>query len=148
MTGLDLVSVQDAILAHVTSSFPAWSVKEDEVLDDEYLLKINGNVKPFIVLRWHGLNRSVTANSFAGVRFDEYNSAVDIVVISPTPKQGRMGLNMVMDTLIGWQVPGGSQLTPSGGASVFPVVDYDGKPHLFLAINTLTFQVNSTDVGA
>lgn len=148
MTGLDLVAVQNVILAHVTSSFPNWTIKEDEVLDDEYLLKIDGNVKPFIVLRWHGLNRSATGASFAGARFDEYNSAVDIVVIAPTPKQGRIGLNMVMDTLIGWPVPGGSQLVPSGGSSVFPVVDYDGKPHIYLAVNTLTFQVNSTDVGA
>lgn len=148
MTGLDLVSVQNTILAHVVSSFPNWTIKEDEVLDDEYLLKIDGNVKPFIVLRWHGLNRSLTGNSFGGVRWDEYNSAVDIVVVAPTPKQGRVGLNMVMDELIGWQVPGGSQLTPSGGAAVFPVVDYNGKPHLYLALNTLTFQVNSDGVGS
>jgi hypothetical protein len=73
---------------------------------------------------------------------------VDIVFVAPNPRIARQGLNMVMENLIGYQVPGGSQLTPSGGQSVFPIVDYDGKPHIYLAINTLVFQVNSTDVGS
>jgi len=147
MTGLDLIAVQDSILAHIETTFPNYEVREDEVLDDEYLLKIDGNVKPFIVLRWHGLNRSSTGASFRGARFDEYNSAVDIVMVCPEPKIGRRALNLVMDGLIGWQVPGGSQLTPTGGAAVFPVVDYDAKPHIYLATNTLSFQVNSDGVG-
>lgn len=148
MTGLDLVSVQDSILAHVESTFPEYEIVEDEVLDDEYLLKIDSNVKPFIVLRWHGLQRSPGNASFAGVRFDEYNSSVDIVVVAPSPKIGRRALGYVMNNLIGWQVPGGSQLTPTGGAAVFPVVDYEAKPHIYLATNTLSFQVNSDGVGA
>ena len=148
MTGLDLVSVQDVIAQHITSLFPNYDVKEDEVLDNEYLLKVSNKVKPFIVLRWHGLSRSPVNTSFAGVRFDEYASAVDVILVAPTPKQARRALNMVLDDLIGWQVPGGSQLTPSGGDSVFPIVDYDGKPHIYLAINTLTFAVNSDGVGS
>ena len=148
MTGLDLVAVHDVIAAHVVSTFSAYDVKQDELLDDEAMLKLSNRTKPFIVLRWHGLERQIDNASFAGVRHDEYKSAVDIVFVAPTPKIARQGLNMVMDSLIGWQVPGGSQLTPNGGQSVFPSVDYEGKPHLYLAVNTLEFQVNSTDVGA
>ena len=148
MTGLDLVAVQDVIAAHVVSTFSAYDVKQDEVLDDESLLKLSNRTKPFIVLRWHGLERSANNGSFAGARFDEYSSAVDIIFVAPTPKIARKGLNMVMGSLIGWQVPGGSQLTPSGGQSVFPSVDYEGKPHLYLAVNTLEFQVNSDGVGS
>ena len=148
MTGLDLIAVQDAILAHIESTFSDYEIKEDEVLDDEYLLKIDNNVKPFIVLRWHGLERSPANASFAGVRFDEYSSAVDVVIVAPEPKIGRRALNYVMDALIGWKVPCGSQLTPTGGSAVFPVVDYDARPHIYLAVNTLSFQVNSTDVGS
>lgn len=146
MTGLDLVAVQEEILAQVETAFPNYEIKEDEVLDDEYLLKIDGNVKPFIVLRWHGLNRSVTGASFGGVRWDEYNSAVDVVLVAPSPKIARRALNAVMDGLIGWNVPGGGQLTPVGGASVFPVVDNDARPHIYLAVNTLSFQVDSNGI--
>lgn len=148
MTGLDLVSVQNAIYAHIETTLSAYEIQEDAVLDDEALLKINNRVKPFIVLRWHGLERSPINTSFAGVRFDEYSSAVDIVLVAPTPKQAREGLNYALDQLIGWPVPGGSQLTPEGGASVFPVVDNNASPHLYLAVNTLSFQVNSVGVGS
>jgi len=148
MTGLDLVSVQDAIYTHIASALPAYEIKEDSVLDDESLLKIDNRVKPFIVLRWHGLQRSTVNTSFAGVRYDEYSSSVDIVLVAPTPNQAREGLNYVLNELIGWSVPGGSQLTPEGANSSFPIVDYDAKPHLYMAISTLSFQVNSTGVGS
>ena len=148
MTGLDLVAVQDLILAHVESSFPAYEVKEDQVLDDEAITKQSNRLKPYIVLRWHGLNRSTTNTSFGGARFDEYSSSVDVILVAPTPRQARLGLNMVMDSLIGWQVPGGSQLTPTGGDALFSIGEYDGKPHIYIAMNNLSFQVNSTDVGA
>jgi hypothetical protein len=148
MTGLDLVSVQDAIYSHITSTLPSYEIKEDDVLDNESLLRIDNRVKPFIVLRWHGLARSTLNTSFAGVRHDEYSSAVDIVLVAPTPKQARQGLNYALGELIGWVIPGGSQLTPEGGSSVFPAVDYDAKPHIYLAVSTLSFQVNSDGVGA
>ncbi len=148
MTGLDLIAVQDVIATHVETSFPTYDVKQDYVLDDEQILKLDNRIKPFIVLRWHGLNRSAQNASFRGARFDEYNSAVDVIVVAPNPRISRQALNYVMDELIGWQVPGGSQLTPSGGQSVASVPDYQGKPHLYLAVNTLTFQVNSDGVGA
>jgi hypothetical protein len=147
MTGLDLISVQDAIATHVSTAMPSYEVKEDYVLDDEQILKLDNRIKPFIVLRWHGLNRSPQNASFAGARFDEYNSAVDVIVVAPNPRISRQALNYVMGELIGWQVPGGSELTPSGGQSVASVPDYQGKPHLYLAVNTLTFQVNSDGVG-
>ena len=146
MTGLNLVAVQDEILSHITTTFPNYDIKEDEVLDDESLLKIDGNVKPFIVLRWHGLNRSVTGASFGGARWDQYNSAVDIVIVAPSPKIARRALNMVMDDLIGWVVPGGGELIPVGGEAVAPVVDYEGRPHIYLAVNTLSFQVDSNGI--
>lgn len=148
MTGLDLISVQDVIAARVETVMPNYEVKQDYVLDDEQILKLSNRIKPFVVLRWYGLNRSAQGASFAGVRFDEYNSAVDVILVAPNPRIARQALNHAMNELIGWQVPGGSQLTPSGGQSVAAVPDYEGKPHLYLAVNTLTFQVNSDGVGA
>lgn len=148
MAGLDLISVQDTIASHVTSTFPNYEIKEDYILDDEQLLKLDNRLKPFIVLRWHGLIRSANNASFAGARYDEYSSAVDIIAVAPNPRIARQVLNHVLDGLIGWQVPGGSQLTPFGGESVAAVADYNGKPHVYLAVNSLTFQVNSDGVGS
>ena len=148
MSGLDLVAIQDLVAAHIVSSFASYEVKEDEVLDDESILKIDNRTKPFIVLRWHGLQRSLINTSFGGARHDEYSSGVDIVFVAPTPRIAKRGINMIMEELIGWRVPNGSQLVPSGGRAIFPVSDYEGKPHLYLGINTLEFQVNTSDVGS
>ena len=148
MTGLDLIAVQDVIAARVEAALPTYEIKQDYVLDDEEILKLSNRIKPFIVLRWHGLFRSPTNASIGGVRFDEYSSAVDVIVVAPNARISRQALNYAMSELIGWQVPGGSQLTPSGGQSVASVPDYQGKPHLYLAVNTLTFQVNSDGVGS
>lgn len=148
MTGLDLVTVQDYIAIHIESTFPAYDIVEDMVLQDESLLSLNKNLKPFIVIRWHGLMRNESEASFGGVRHDGYMSAFDIIFIAPSPRQARQGLNMAMDELIGWQVPGGSPLTPVGGESVFPVVDSGGRPHVYLGVNTLMFNVNSDGIDS
>jgi len=148
VTGLDLIAVQDVIATRVEAALPTYEIKQDYVLDDEEILKLSNRIKPFIVLRWHGLFRSPTNASIGGVRFDEYSSAVDVIVVAPNARISRQALNYAMSELIGWQVPGGSQLTPSGGQSVTSVPDYQGKPHLYLAVNTLTFQVNSDGVGS
>ncbi len=148
MAGLDLLATQDVIASHIETTFSNYEVKQDTILDDESILKLDNKVKPFIDLRWHQLNRLAANASFAGVRHDEYNSAVDIIFVGPTPRIARQGLNMVMQELIGWQIPDGSQLTPEGGQSVLPVFDYNAKPHLYIAISTLSFQVNTSDIGA
>jgi len=148
MAGLDLIAMQDLIQAHIETAFPNYEVVEDEILDDEQMLKEASRVKPFIVLRWHGLFRSPNNASFAGVRHDEYSSAVDVVLVAPNPRIAKVGLNMLMMALIGWQVPDGSQLVPEGGNSVFPVADDDGKPHTYLAVGTLGFQMNTSGIGS
>ena len=148
MSGLNLVALQDIIVAHVRAQFPAYDVIEDEILDDDYLLKVNGKVKPYIVLRWGGLFRNAANGSFAGVRFDEYTSAVDVNIIAPTPSQARRAMNIVMDNLIGWKPTGGGAMIPEGGSGVYVVVNDNNKPHLYIGSSRLSFTVNGEDVGS
>ena len=111
MDGINLISLQDEILAYVELQFPNYEVYEDVLIDDEYLLKINNNVKPFVVIQWGGLARNVNESSFAGVRHDEYMSNFSMVAVGPNSKITRRVLNMFLDKLIGWKIQG-SQLTP------------------------------------
>ena len=143
MTGLDLVAIQDAIATQVASALPTYEIKEDYILDDEQILKLSNRIKPFVVLRWYGLSRSATEASFGGVRKDGYESAVDVILVAPNPRIVRQAINYAMDQLIGWTVPGGGQLIPVGGQGVAAVSDDNGKPHLYLAVNTLSFRVDS-----
>lgn len=148
MSGLNLVLVQDTIAAYIRQEFPNYTVVEDMMLDDETIIKNNNKIKPYIVLRWGGLNRRTAAANFGGVRFDEYFSSVDIVGVAPTGNQARRILNIVNDVLIGWKPTGGGAMTPAGGAGVYVVNDVNGKPAVFMASGRLTFAVNSEDPGA
>ena len=148
MNGIDLISLQDEILAHVESSFPEYDIKDDDVLDDEYLLRVSNKVKPFIVLRWGGLSRDQQNTSFAGVRHDEYFSKVDIIAIAPKGRIARRLLGYFMDGLIGWRISNGAELTPELGESVVPIGEDNAVPHLYLAIGTLSFRFNSTNPSA
>lgn len=148
MSGLNVVAVQDIIAAYIREEFSGYQVYEDDVLDDESLLRVNNKTKPYIVLRWSGLMRSGRGASFGGVRLDEYVSSVDINVVAPTPTQCRKAINVIMDKLIGWKPTGGSALTPEGGAGLFVVNNREDKPHLYIASGRLTFAVNSEDPGA
>jgi hypothetical protein len=147
MDGINLVYLQDEILAHIESEFPAYDIIDDIILDDEYLLKIKNNVKPFVVVQWGGLSRSGTEASFAGVRHDEYRSNFSLAAVAPTPKIARNVSNMFMDKLIGWKIDG-SALTPSSGIRTFAVKDANSKPHLYIASGTLSFRFNSSNPNA
>ena len=148
MSGLNLVAVQDIITAYIRSEFPGYVVYEDDVIDDAMLLKIGNKVKPYIVLRWGGLGRNTAGASFAGVRYDEYTSSVDIGIVAPTGSQARRGLNIVYDKLIGWKPTGGGAMTPSGTAGLYVVDDTNGRPHVYIATSRLEFAMNSENVGA
>jgi hypothetical protein len=145
MSGIDLVSIQDEIALHIETTFPQYEVKEDELLDDEYLQRINRKTKPFVIIRWSGLTREVSNASFGGVRHDEYSSRFDLIAVAPAPRIARKVLNLFMDQLIGWKISNGAALTPTLGQAVFPVTDRTGSPHLYLAVGTLEFRFNSED---
>ena len=143
MTGLNLVAVQESILVHVETSFPNYKIEEDFVLDDESVLKVSNKVKPFIVIKWHGLRVSPLGASFGGPRQDGYVSGMDMVVIAPTPKQCRLVMNMILDELIGWKVADLYPLTLDGAGDLFASSNNESKPHLYLSVNSFTFQVDS-----
>lgn len=148
MSGLNLITVQDIIEAHIKAEFPGYDVYNDDVLDDEAILKISGKAKPYIILSWGGLNRNTAATSFAGVRHDEYTSSVDIIVAAPNSRQSRVALNVILDKLIGWKPTNGGAMTPFGGIDTAVVNNSNGRPHVYLASGRLEFAINSENVGA
>jgi len=143
MAGIDLLAYQDEITAHIESAFPDYEVLEDNVLDDEAILRSQNKTKPFIVLRWSGLSRNSVGASFSGVRHDEYMSNFDLIAVAPAPKIARTVLNYVMDALIGHQLSNGYPLTPMLGQSVFPLTETGASPMLYLGIGSLQFRFNA-----
>jgi len=147
MSGLDLFSVQKTITAYIKQEFAGYNVYDDDILNDEALLRIGNKVKPYIVLRWGNLDRNTAATSFAGVRHDEYISSVDICVVAPTGSQARRSLNVIYDKLIGWNPTGAGRLIPFGGSGLYVVDDRDGVPHVYIATARLEFAMNTQSIG-
>lgn len=143
MAGIDLLSYQDEITAHIETTFPNYEIIEDEVLDDESIARLQNKTKPFIVLRWSGLSRNPSNASFAGVRHDEYISDFDIIAIAPSPRIARQLLNYFMDRLIGHKLSNGYQLTPLLGQAVYPATESGASPKLYMGIGTLEFRFNA-----
>jgi hypothetical protein len=148
MSGLNIIPIQDAITAYVQQEFPNYEIYDDDVLDDEALLKVSNKVKPYIVLRWGGLFRNPRGANIGGVRLDEYLSTVDVAVVAPTPKQCRLAINLINDRLIGWKIDGIAPLVPEGSGGSFVIPDLQGRPHLYIQSNRFNFAVNFTDPGS
>lgn len=147
MSGLNYITTQDSIEAYVKQEFPGYDVYDNDVIDDDFIVKIGNKVKPYIVLNWGGLNGSATGGSFAGARYDEYYSTVDVCVVAPTSKQSRVGLNVIVDKLIGWAPIDSTPLTVSGGMDVIGIPDYDGKPVVYFATQRMRYNINTTSIG-
>lgn len=148
MGGLNVVSIQETISAYVRAQFSAYEVYDDVVLDDDYVYKIGNQVKPYIVIQYGGLYRSPSANSFVGVRHDEYSSFVDVSVVAPTPNQARRASNIIIDKLIGWKPAGSTPLVPMDGMEMWASEDTNGRPFVYITNTRLMFQVNTENIGS
>jgi hypothetical protein len=147
MSGLNFITTQDSIEAYVKQEFSGYEVYDNDVVDDDFIIKLGGKVKPYIVLRWGGLLNSPTGGSFAGVRNDEYYSTVDVSVVAPNSRQARLSLSVIMDKLIGWVPTDSTALTVDSGLDILGIPDYDGKPNVYLASQRLRYNLNTTGIG-
>jgi hypothetical protein len=148
MSGLNPSISQQDILSYIKQQFPNYVVYENSVLDDEYILKIGNKVKPYIVIGFGGLYQNSRGGSFAGVRYDEYSTTIDVTVIAPTSKQSQAGANVIIDRLIGYEPNGGSPLSLQGTTTSFGVPDLDGLPHVYLASQRFIYQLTTQNTGS
>ena len=141
----NLIAFQDLIEQHVQSQFPAYTIYDETVLDDEEIVKFQGKFRPFVVIRHTGMLRSTVQTSFAGVRKDEYIGGFDLTLVAPSPSQAKIAAAMMQDELIGWKLPNGSYLTPEGGASNFVLPDFNGRPHVYLSVVGFSYRLSEND---
>ena len=148
MSGLNVIQTQESISAYIRSQFPGYTVYDDDIIDDQFVLKLGNKVKPYIVLNWGGLRNSATGGSFVGARHDEYYSTVDVGVVAPVAKQSREALNIITDKLIGWKPLDSSPMTLEVGAEIFGIPDNSGKPAVYFSSARFRYNINTTNVGS
>lgn len=147
MSGLNLITTQDSISAYIKQEFLGYEVYDSDIVDDDFIIKIGGKIKPYIVLQYGGLRNSGTNGSFAGARYDEYYSTIDVAVVAQNSRQARISLNIIIDKLVGWKPLDSTPLAIEGGMDVLGIPNYDGKPNIYLASQRLRYNINTTDIG-
>lgn len=149
MNRFDIVSLQDAIVAKV-KSLTAAQVYQDMVPDDHGIEVRDGQIVPYVVLRFGPMRPGYTGKSMAGPRHDEYWASVDIVAISSNGRVSRVLLNGLVDELIGFKPDGVAPLqmrTDAGDPAQFVVASNESQPTQHVAATRLRYTVNSTAVG-
>jgi hypothetical protein len=146
--GFDLVSIQDQITAKIKATLPNTPVNEDGVLDDANLMRDSqGQLIPYIVLRYGSIRRHPNDYSIAGTRFDGYYATVDVSCVAPVGRMARQMLDVCTDALIGFKPTGQDECTTEGLPDNFPVMNNMGRPTAFVASVRFRHGANGTDAG-
>ena len=149
--GLDLVSYQDAITAHIRALYPDYDVEEDTLIDDAILYRdIRGKMPAYIILRYGPKLPKRREKSFAGERSDGYYATVDVMAIASRGRIARQLCDAVTNDLIGWAPDGTAPMSiqdDGGMFAAFVVSSNEVRPTRSLASQRVRFSVNGTNVG-
>lgn len=148
MAGLDLTTPQESIKGYLGTTFPNHAIVEDALYDDEYLIRVNGVIVPYITLRWGAIRPRPAGRSVAGPRWDDYYATVDVGVVAATGKDARTHLNVVRDRLVGFKPLGAEKLHPSAfGNELSFTIFAKAKPTAYLQSERLEFNLNGEGVA-
>lgn len=143
----NVAELDAAITAHIRSSMPSYEVKEDTFPDDEYPARdANGQVKPYIIMRYGPLRKAFGGSAVAGVRHDNYFATLDAMAIGPTGNIARRVFDVLCDRLIGFN-PGDGEISLEGSGSNFAVTSNESRPTQNVCMVRMKFPVNNTNVG-
>lgn len=148
MTGLDLFSIQQAILAYVDSKFPDLSVTSGGVPELETLLFQNGVMEPYIVLRFSELMPASRGSTWNGATDYEYYSYVDALCVGKTDTDAREVMSLVNRIMLGKKFANASEVRKIFGGGGFAVSDATRVPVAYVSVASFAFTTNLDDVGS
>lgn len=149
--GLDLFGYQEAITAQVEALYPDYDVIEDTLDDDAVLYRDFGLKMPaYIILRYGPMMPKRHGKSFAGPRFDEYYSTVDLMAVGSKGKIARRLSAALAVDLLGWKPDGVAPMTiqdDGGMFAAFTVSSNEVRPTRSLASTRMRYNINTNNIG-
>lgn len=128
MAGINPYRVQQRITAYLKSVLKE-PVFEGAVPSPETIVRdANGNIRPYIVIRYSDISRDYRGNSMAGPRLDSYYCFIDLISVSADDQTSRIVAGNAMDKFIGWVPEEGGPVTKVGGGGEFSILDGRDKP--------------------
>lgn len=147
MSGLDLFSVQQEILAYLRSVI-YWDVDTGGVPEYETLKFVDGRMDPYVVLRFSEIMPASRGNSWGGAQQAEYYSYVDALCVGQTDTDARELSSLVNRYMLGKKFDNASEIRKIFGGGGFSVSDATRVPVAYISIASFAFNTNLEDVGS
>lgn len=143
---LNLVQVQDQIIAHLKNSVPQ-EVKEQAIEDNQTVKKVNGEVVPYIALQFGTLNPKSRGKTFVGVRTFDYDVSIQVQVIAANPTLARkIMFDNVYNALVGFKLPWTGEIEPDRVGGVFPIVTSNAATEAYQYASGFRMTLQMNDV--
>lgn len=146
MAGIDVYPSQQAIKAALTVEIP-WRVVSGGVPTAESLLRHEGVLDPYVVLRFSDLMPSARGGSVAGALYDDYYSFVDALCVAETDDEARELASLVNARLLGRTFPNTGQIRRNFGGGIYAVESGNRLPEAYVAVTSFQFSTNVEAVG-
>lgn len=145
---VSLVPLHDAITAHVKALLPLTPVEED-TMPDEHQPPVDANMQliPYVILRYGPLRKSPGPGGMASIRQADYYGTIDVMTVAPVGRMAREMLDIVQDSLLGFDAGGGGEMHLDGAASNFVVTSNEARPTQMVCMTRMRFMANGRNVG-
>lgn len=142
---LNLVDIQDAILAHLKAKLPDLIVEEQSIPDSMTLKRVGGSVQFYVTIQFDGTREVFQGKTFSGVRYDDHDLIINTQVVGPNASNvRRISANRVMDALLGFSMPYTSQMRLRPGGASRTITSSNGATEAYMTAEgyAITFQMD------
>jgi hypothetical protein len=149
VNGIDLYGIQQNILTYLRGQFPTYTFHRGSILSDENLVRVNGKVQNYFVIRFSSLFESPSANgSMGGVRWDDFYGTFDLNAVGPNEDRCAQALNVVRDRLLGVRIDGSGAIRLGRGTGGYAILNLAGNPTAYFDSQRFEFNVNTNNVAS
>jgi len=143
MTGLDLYTSQKAIHDYLVAEIAPLEVLDTEIPDSDTVHLVNGELKPYVVVRFSDTLKASGQASFGGPRRDGYYSLVQTLSVASTGLKALELASKVNGKMIGYQpTPNDGPIEKDFGGGSFAIKGVNTKPSFFVAIAAFRYLTN------
>ena len=128
MTGLDVYSVYEEILAKIESAMPGQVVYPGGIDDAETILNTNGWDKPLIIVSFSDLLPSSKDKSFCGPRNDGYYFITRTMSIAPDLMMSLKVASRLQNQILGFKPENAGALSKEFGGGAIPIPASNARP--------------------
>lgn len=142
---LNLVTLQEEILAHLKNSIPQMVVEQAMPDPDTLPRDPSGKVPYYVSIQFGDIQNRFQGKTFAGTLHDDYDLIMYTQVIGPDPKKVRIiASENVLEAMMTFEGDWSSHVVKRPGGGMWPLVQSNGATEAYMYPGSwaITFQMN------